>query len=706
LEIIEEFKKIHKDRPEVLLKVVYGKIHGATSFTDKINAIIKTGVKGVTFKYNLSHRDACYEIATSDIGICWRKNGWGDNGEVSTKVKEYEMYNKFCINKNISMNYLSDDQKCFFSYLKLNKINQIYISKALSSCDRIQSLYHLKNYDSNNNNPLLLFGIYNQEDFDIINGHKGKMYIMFGGTDCDDRFANRTTNIESLKKLKNVEFICISDNISERLDRHNITYTYLENDMVDYKLFKSSKYNNSLEKSIYIYDGTRKSDPLIYSKDICDKIEQNINNVKIYRTSKNDRVNMNDMPNLYSKFQLVVRLTINDGSSETTKECKALHIPIIHNNSKYGLKWQNYDDIIHLINSVCNNKIVCNRNIDKKVYIRIDNDIKEQILASIQLLNSEGLNIIVLTNNANFFNVNKFNYKFINYMDDNIVMCNKNVISVKNDTFLNCLEITIRNKIIKQIFAFTKFIPNRFSIITPYYKKIKFIKKFLDSIKNQTYKNFELIIVNDDNEDTELDSYIFDFIQNNNSILVKYIKNYKNIGSYNSRNVGIFNSTGEYICILDPDDVFMVDKLETEYKIFNNLNCDYIRSKYVRHDYNTNKIVHEESYGDTIVTYKRDIFLNEGFYENTRFGGDTEFLLRIRGTNKYKEYKLPQITYIATIDYTNEENNLTLKYNAMARQKYVKDFTYLHVNNLDNEMKIYNNYVKYETLNYYTPVNK
>ena len=83
LEIIEEFKKIHQKKPEVILKIIYEKIHGDQNFKNKINQIIKTGVKGITFKYNLSHRDSCYEIATSDIGICWRKNG-----ELSTKVKD------------------------------------------------------------------------------------------------------------------------------------------------------------------------------------------------------------------------------------------------------------------------------------------------------------------------------------------------------------------------------------------------------------------------------------------------------------------------------------------------------------------------------------------------------------------------------------------------------------------------------------------
>ena len=101
LEMIEEFKKIHKERPEVLLKIIYGKIHGDKAFTRKINEYIKYRVKGIIFKYNLNHYDVCYEIATSDIGICWRKNGWGENGEVSTKVKEYELHGLNIITNNI-----------------------------------------------------------------------------------------------------------------------------------------------------------------------------------------------------------------------------------------------------------------------------------------------------------------------------------------------------------------------------------------------------------------------------------------------------------------------------------------------------------------------------------------------------------------------------------------------------------------------------
>ncbi len=109
LEIIEEFKKIRNKRKDVILKIISGSIFGDKEFMNKLNDYIKNGVDGITFKFNLSHRDACYEIATSDIGICWRKNGWGDNGEVSTKVKEYEMYGLKIFNNLCFLTYLNNN---------------------------------------------------------------------------------------------------------------------------------------------------------------------------------------------------------------------------------------------------------------------------------------------------------------------------------------------------------------------------------------------------------------------------------------------------------------------------------------------------------------------------------------------------------------------------------------------------------------------
>jgi len=151
LEIIEEFEKIHKERPEVVLKIVYGKIYGDTNFTTKIRDIINKGVDGITFKHNLSHRDACYEIATSDIGICWRKNGWGDNGEISTKVKEYEMYGVCICNILKELHFCTDLKETpKITILILNTNSNILIQTILNlDYNKSFTIYDYKQYNKN-----------------------------------------------------------------------------------------------------------------------------------------------------------------------------------------------------------------------------------------------------------------------------------------------------------------------------------------------------------------------------------------------------------------------------------------------------------------------------------------------------------------------------------------------------------------------------
>lgn len=101
--LINEFQKIHKAKPEILLKIIYGKIHGDINFQKKINNVIENNFNGITFKHNLSHRDTCFEIASSDYGIFMRENrinkiGLINNGEISTKLKEYKLYKTKVIN--------------------------------------------------------------------------------------------------------------------------------------------------------------------------------------------------------------------------------------------------------------------------------------------------------------------------------------------------------------------------------------------------------------------------------------------------------------------------------------------------------------------------------------------------------------------------------------------------------------------------------
>ena len=81
------------------------------------------------------------------------------------------------------------------------------------------------------------------------------------------------------------------------------------------------------------------------------------------------------------------------------------------------------------------------------------------------------------------------------------------------------------------------------SIILPYYKKKKFIQKTIKSIQNQSYRNFELIIVYDDEELEDLE-YIKKIT--NKDKRIKILINSLNIGAGLSRNKAIKNSKGNF----------------------------------------------------------------------------------------------------------------------------------------------------------------
>lgn len=95
------------------------------------------------------------------------------------------------------------------------------------------------------------------------------------------------------------------------------------------------------------------------------------------------------------------------------------------------------------------------------------------------------------------------------------------------------------------------------SIIIPTYNRENTIKRAIDSILNQTYKNYEIIVVDDCSED-KTESIVKDL--NNKRII--YIKNEKNIGGAASRNVGLNNASGEIIAFLDSDNEWKENYLE------------------------------------------------------------------------------------------------------------------------------------------------
>ena len=97
------------------------------------------------------------------------------------------------------------------------------------------------------------------------------------------------------------------------------------------------------------------------------------------------------------------------------------------------------------------------------------------------------------------------------------------------------------------------------SVIIPTYNRGYRIKYCIDSILEQTFTNYEIIVIDDNSSDNT-----WQIIKKINDERVKYFKLNKNHGAQYARNYGIKISKGEWITFLDSDDEWMSDKLEKQ----------------------------------------------------------------------------------------------------------------------------------------------
>lgn len=96
------------------------------------------------------------------------------------------------------------------------------------------------------------------------------------------------------------------------------------------------------------------------------------------------------------------------------------------------------------------------------------------------------------------------------------------------------------------------------SVITPAYNCEKFLKSTIQSVLNQTYQNWEMIIVDDGSTDNTY-SLALEYAKQDERI--KVLKNKENSGIGFTRNVAIENANGRYLAFLDADDLWSKEKL-------------------------------------------------------------------------------------------------------------------------------------------------
>ena len=138
------------------------------------------------------------------------------------------------------------------------------------------------------------------------------------------------------------------------------------------------------------------------------------------------------------------------------------------------------------------------------------------------------------------------------------------------------------------------------SVIMPYFKKRQYIEEALQSILNQTYQNFEIIIIND--EVTADSQFILENLTKID-FRIKLINNQNNLGAGPSRNKGIKIAKGDYIAFCDCDDFWKKTKLKTQLDFMKNYQTDFSFTAYDIVDKEGNKI--GARFADKEMTFKK-----------------------------------------------------------------------------------------------------
>ena len=213
------------------------------------------------------------------------------------------------------------------------------------------------------------------------------------------------------------------------------------------------------------------------------------------------------------------------------------------------------------------------------------------------------------------------------------------------------------------------------SVIIPTYNRANLVEKAIKSVLNQTYQDFEIIVVDDASTDnTE------EVIKNFSNKRIKYIKCKKNKGDSFARNTGIKIAKGEYIAFLDSDDEWLREKLEKQIKVLDNkppeVGAVYSDVLYIdKNGKNLNRklsnpgkegYIYEELFGGNCVgtpstlLIRKECFNRVGLFD-VLIGtfSDWDMWIRIAKYYRFTFIKVPLVKY--RIHFNRMSENLELK---------------------------------------------
>tara|TARA_B100000965_G_scaffold164206_2_gene136724 strand:+ start:21319 stop:22059 length:741 start_codon:yes stop_codon:yes gene_type:complete len=226
------------------------------------------------------------------------------------------------------------------------------------------------------------------------------------------------------------------------------------------------------------------------------------------------------------------------------------------------------------------------------------------------------------------------------------------------------------------------------SIILPYYKNKKTIEETINSVLLQTYKNFELIIVYDDENKEDL-NFINKIIHKESKISL--IINEKNLGAGLSRNEGIRRSKGSFIAFIDSDDTWSREKLEKQIYFMTENNYDITHTSY--------EIVNFEN---KILGYRvaRNFKTIESLLKSCDIGLSTVILNKIILNDEIKfpnlKTKEDFVLWLRILQNNYEINSLDLPLTKWKKMK--NSLSSSAFQKLSDGFKVYNFYMKFNII--------
>lgn len=251
-----------------------------------------------------------------------------------------------------------------------------------------------------------------------------------------------------------------------------------------------------------------------------------------------------------------------------------------------------------------------------------------------------------------------------------------------------------------------------FSIVIPLFNKEKFVLDAVQSVLNQTFENYEILIIEDASTDKSLEVVLG--IKSEKVIVIKHDANQ---GLSASRNTGIKNAKSPYIAFLDADDYWKNTYLDELFLLINNFpeaklfatnyeelfqndlallpknNAENLAEKTIIPDFFAISLA-QPLYCPSSFCVEKSVFDTIGFYnESIRFGEDVDFNIRANLCYSLAYSKKPLVRYTMV-----SENQIT---QSAISGKVITDFDFFDTNETSKSLKKFLDFHRYIMAKHY-----